>query len=77
MTSRHLLVKTLLFILQSTLFHSRERVICPIEEKHHRCKAVVMHTFNKLDSHVIAAMDAKNAFEAVVVLVLLKGERRH
>ena len=56
-------------------FHTRERVICQIEEKSERCKAVVLHTFPPLPQHVVAKMDADDAVEARHLFN--KGRRRH
>ena len=57
------------------LFHTRERVICHIEEKSARCKAVVLHTFPPLPQHIVSKMDAEDAAEARQLF--RKGRRRH
>ena len=50
-------------------------MICHIEEKSARCKAVVMHTFPPLPQHIVSKMDAQDAAEARQLF--RKGRRRH
>ena len=57
------------------MFHSRERVICHIEEKSPRCRAVMDMTFSALEPHTVAALDSEDACTARSLM--RKGRRRH
>ena len=57
------------------LFYTRERVICHVQEKSHRCRAVILNCFAQLDSRVVKELDATDAAEARDLFK--QGRRRH
>ena len=57
------------------LFYSREREICHVHEKSHRCRAVILNCFTPLDVYVVEELNAIDAAEARALNK--QGRRRH